>query len=1185
MSIRGAGGKGGKGSLPRTPTEASDTLVSTSTARVLDLICEGEIEGLVDGLRSVYLDGTPIENSDGSQNFTGVELASVNGTQAQSYLEGFSGVESETGVGVEILAATPVTQTVTNGEADAVRVRIAVSALSVTNALTGDTTGTTVSLGIDVQSNGGGFVSQALGTQYFIVTNPMAPSPTATGIKIEVQWVGAGVYSFTTPKFSVEYRVVGAGGWTVAQTDSFTSAQVFSNRGPRRSGSFVMAKSYIVNGLAQASYEARVVETTAFGGLSVKLLWGLFPSYAGIITGKASNTYLRSYRVELTGLPPWDIRVSRSTPDSTSSTLRNKTFFESITEIIDEKFSYPNSALMALSVDAKQFQTIPQRGYDCKLLRVKIPSNYDPITRSYTGTWDGTFIVAWTDNPAWCFYDLLTNTRYGLGNFLAAAQVDKFGLYVIGQYCDGLVNDGQNNFEPRFTCNLYLQQQEDAFKVIADMASIFRGMAYWAAGAITAAQDAPTDPVFLFTEANVADGTFSYSGSSKASRHTAALVTWNDPEDGYKAVPEYVEDVDGISRYGLNVATVTAVGCVSRGQARRVGEWMLYSERYETEVVKFTCGQDGVYLRPGNIFSVQDQHRAGLRYGGRVVSSTVSSVIIDAPITISGGVVYTIQVVLPDGSLITKTLTNGAGSFSVLTISVNFVTQPLVNAGWIVTSTSLSPRLFRAIVITEIQQHQYEVTGLEHNASKFAYIERDIPLLLPNYSTLKTVPAIPTNIVVSQFLSTQQNMAVVVVTIRWDAVQTATRYRVQYRRGGGNFVELTQVAATSVEITNALPGIYEVRVASVGSSLLSSAFSPVTIKYVFINVDPPVVPSQLGAFRAGLTVEMAWGASSNPDLDYYEIRGGWQESTWSTSIILARTRNLQAVINRFNSFLYHIRSRNTSGNYSVEVQSKVVGVISAPRQVVAVVNDAFPWSGSHDGTQVDDAGFVSIQNSAPPGGYYGTWSSMTGFWTTYTGVWRRGFVSSITTGIYTLARLIHGFARPYRLGLTIRALSLPTAPTWSEYVSPWLNYQAYWTSDAQHELLRFEVRWSQDLIDWTPWVSFSEQTATFLAAEARVIFNREDIRYVGQLTNITLFADARSVTDLYPQEVVSVTGLALTWPESYFSITAVQVSLVNGAISDTFTLAYDTASLTVHVYTGGGVEKAGVIDITVVGFR
>jgi predicted phage tail protein len=391
-------------------------------------------------------------------------------------------------------------------------------------------------------------------------------------------------------------------------------------------------------------------------------------------------------------------------------------YFNSYTKIIDNKLRYPNSAIIASQFDARQFTSIPNRAYEIKGVKIKVPSNYTPYdpghctlsgyrrkdrctqaggewiqgtcsdsdytTKTtclaasntwtgsgavgdnlYSGSWDGTFDIAWTCNPAWILYDLCTDERYGLGKWLSASQMDKWSLYEIGKYCDAVdssgnfvgVDDGWTNKEARFACNLYLQGREEAFKVLNDISSIFRGMIYWQQGQISAVQDAPKDPVMNFSDANVINGTFTYEGTSRKQRHNVAHVTWNNPEDFYRQNVEYVEDAPGIlvANNQIFSTDVIAVGCTSQGQARRVGKWILYTERYETEVISFSTGMEGAAIRPGDLIKVADSHKAGVRYGGRIASgSTTTTIKLDSPTTVTGHKDYMLSVINTEAACI-----------------------------------------------------------------------------------------------------------------------------------------------------------------------------------------------------------------------------------------------------------------------------------------------------------------------------------------------------------------------------------------------------------------------------------------------------------------------------------------------------------------------------------------------------
>lgn len=718
MIIRGAGGGGkGGGGAARAPVEAPDTLQSRAYARVIDLIGEGEIEGLSNGLQSVFLNETPIQNADGSYNFQGFYLETRVGTQAQSYLQGFSAVENELAVGLEVKQGTPLVRTIASAEINAVRVRISLPALSSVNTSNGDISGTSVTLAIDIQTAGAGYVERLRDT----------------------------------------------------------------------------------------------------------------------ISGKASNKYERSYVVPLSGSGPWDVRVRRITADSTKQTLQNKTFWESYTEIINSKLRYPNSALVALGIDASQFQGIPRRGYQMKLLRIKVPVNYDPVARTYAGTWDGTFKIAWTNNPAWVLYDLLTSQRYGLGDFVATGQVDKWGLYQIARYCDEPVPDGLGGTEPRFTCNAYLQTQAEAYRVIQDLASIFRGMVFWANGTIMATQDAPGDAVYLFTTANVIDGAFQYSGASLKARHTVALVSWNDPEDFYRQKIEYVEDADAIARFGIVQTQVTAFGCTSRGQANRVGRWLLYSEASESETVSFATGIEGAVVYPGQLIKIADPARTGQRLGGRLAAASVTSLTLDAsPEANLAG--WTISVLLPDGTLASRAVKEQIGP--VLSLALPLATAPQAAAIWIASSPVVEAQLFRVLSVSEVDGSRFQITAIKHNPGKYAAIEQEVKLEPRNITLLSGTPAAPSNVQVRESLYESQAEVRVNVNISWDPVLTATGYVVTFAVNDGNPQTMTTTTA-DIDLRDAVTGNYRITVRAENAvGVRGPASSPIE-KEIFGKTLPP----------------------------------------------------------------------------------------------------------------------------------------------------------------------------------------------------------------------------------------------------------------------------------------------------------------------------------------------------------
>jgi predicted phage tail protein len=764
----GGSGKGGGGSQ-HIPVESPDSLHSKQFARVIDLISEGEIVGLVDGLKSVYLDNTPVQSSDGTLNFTGMSFAERPGTQTQSYIPGFGTVEAETYVNTEVKFGIPVVRSISSVNSNAVRLTLGFPSMTYQDQSNGDMAGTTIDIKIELQTNSGGF--------------------------------------------------------------------------------------------------STVVEDT--------------------ITGKTTSLYQRNYRVELPSPGPWDIKVSRITANSIQSNLRNESWFASYTELTDTKLRYPNSALIAASIDSSQFKSIPSRGYDIKGLKIRIPSNYDPITRVYTGTWNGTFTVAWTDNPAWCFYDMVTNDRYGLGKFITEDQVDKWPLYTIAQYCDALVNNGFGGSEPRFTCNLYIQTREEAYKVINSMASIFRGLVYWAGGSIVAVQDAPSSPVAIFSPANVIDGQFNYEGTSAKSRHTVVLVSWNDPSDRYKQKIEYVEDTEGIERFGIIQSDLIALGCTSRGQAHRIGKWLLYTERLESEIITFKTGLEGLNINPGQIFKTTDPIRAGTRMGGRVVSATTTSVTADQSIVIVENKVYTLWVALPDGSVESKTVSNGVGTHTALLPVSAYSMPPQAGSMWVLGANDLIPETWRVISITEADKTQATVTALAYREDKFDAVENDLILEPLPTSLLVNNPSNPVSTI--KVTETLYLIGIGIVGVKanvsWTPSSTSISYIVRYHKTGENIVEVTS-KYNSVDIGPLVEGIYDIDVIAVNSTGKKSSTTSVTSE-IFGKLIPPNDVTDFGLLTMNGFAYITWAPASDLDV----LVNGFLRVRWTPNILTPTWNN------------------------------------------------------------------------------------------------------------------------------------------------------------------------------------------------------------------------------------------------------------------------------------------------------
>ncbi|HEK1956249.1 TPA: phage tail protein [Proteus mirabilis] len=442
------------------------------------------------------------------------------------------------------------------------------------------------------------------------------------------------------------------------------------------------------------------------------------------ITGKISGQYLESYIIDAPKKKPFQIRVSRLTDDSKSDLLKNGTVWASYTEITDAKFSYPNSAVVGMKIDKSQYGDTPNRTYHIKGMIIQVPDNYDPESRTYTGIWTGRFKPAWSNNPAWVFYDLVTNERYGIGEMIGSFGVDKFALYAIARYCDELVDDGFGNKEPRFTFNAYITSQRKAKEVLDDLASVFRGMPLWDGQQLTCFQDRPSDPVWTYTNSNVIDGKFKYTSTAKSARHNAIEVSWVNPSNGWGEEREFIQDDDLIQRFGgVNVKKVTAFGCTSRGQAHRVGKWILQTEKLEKDSVTFSTGREGINCISGDIIEVADDSFAGVKVGGRVLSVNGSTIIIDAPIDWeyddkgtfsflgSSGGFEKIDIQSIDGDIVTlREIPNGLKQYGVFSIS----------------KSTLTTRLFRVITISEDKDGIYLYNCIQHEPQKERIVDNGV---------------------------------------------------------------------------------------------------------------------------------------------------------------------------------------------------------------------------------------------------------------------------------------------------------------------------------------------------------------------------------------------------------------------------------------------------------------------------
>jgi predicted phage tail protein len=652
--------------------------------------------------------------------------------------------------------------------------------------------------------------------------------------------------------------------------------------------------SLAISRLERGTTEGDVLGTSVSFNFQVQYNGGGFTTVkSDTISGRTADKYERDYYIELDGAFPVDIRVVRTSADS-SDTNVSPSFFVAYTEIINQKLRYPNSALAAIRFEAEQFNSIPARSYRIRGIKVKLPDNAsvdsDTGRVTYSGTWTGTFGAAqWCKDPAWILYDLLISKRYGFGDHIVEAQLDKFAFFSASQYCNELVNDGLGGEEPRFQCNAHIQNQYEAYKLINDLCSVMRCQPYWSTGSLTITQDKPTDSTYLFNRANVLEPGFSYAGSDLKTRHTVAVVAYLDQETR-ELNYESVEDRDAIAKYGVVTTQIRAFACTSRGQANRLGRWILFSEQNETEVISFTASiEAGALLRPGAVFDVQDPIRAGVRFGGRIVGSGAKTVSVDDTTGLPSDDA-TISVLLPDGTLETRDIVSRTGV--LITVDENWTTQPQKNSVWIIQTDSLQTQQYRLLTIKEKEGHLYEITGLKYNSSKYDYVESGTALQSRTITNLNSIPAAPTSPKAEEKFYAANDKAKVKLVVSWAAVKGIPQYKVRYRADDDNWEQLT-VTKPDTEILDTRAGRYTIEIYSINSlGRQSSDFASLT----FNAIGKTAVPARVQNLRFEATSEkegtLKWDESTELDVKnggkvyirHSSLTDG--SATWSNSVDL-----------------------------------------------------------------------------------------------------------------------------------------------------------------------------------------------------------------------------------------------------------------------------------------------------------
>ena len=585
------------------------------------------------------------------------------------------------------------------------------------------------------------------------------------------------------------------------------------------------------------------------------------------VRGKASQGYKKAHRIDLPNAGTakrWTIRVRRITPNRDSELVADTMSIDALTEIIDAKLSYPCTALLGISYDAKTFNNIAKIAVRLKGKIIQVPSNYNAETRQYNGLWDGTFKLAYSNNPAWVFYDLCTHKRYGLGERLSG-MVDKWRLYQIGQYCDELVDDGKGGQETRFTCNVYIQKADDAYRVLQNLASVFRGLSFWDGQNIVVDSDTPKDPVYTFSPANVVGGEFSYTGTRARDRHTLSKVAWDNPENNFTTEYELIPDEEAIAKYGVRMLDISAFGCTSKGQAQRAGIWALKSEQLETQTVTFKTGLQGFIPQVGQVINIADNVFAGRAISGRIVNVNGKQITLDR---VAGKIGDILTVATADG-IVSSQITAVQGEILTLKQALNVANESI----WAIISDDLKLKQFRILTIAQNDDATFDITALEYNRQKYAAVDGGAVVTQEPFTVLKvaTISA-PKSVALTAHTRTHQGQAVTTLNIAWEQVSGAVAYIVEWRKDDGNWQTLPKVSGQSVDIDGVYAGAYQAKVRAVDAfdnESLSQSSQLTTIQGKTHAPKPPIGFNAQGVLFG---MNLGWNfAEGSDDTNFTEI--------------------------------------------------------------------------------------------------------------------------------------------------------------------------------------------------------------------------------------------------------------------------------------------------------------------------
>jgi predicted phage tail protein len=1058
-SIRGNTSVSNKfGSSSGGAQEAPNTLRSLTFVGVIDLIGEGPIQGLHNGLQSVYFNNTPYQNPNGSFYFLDTTVEIAFGYPDQAPLPGFTDVETATAVGVQVFYSLPLTIAIDDLTANAVRVTLEVPALYSEDQTTGNVNDYTV--------------------------------------------------------------------------------------------------GYVV---------------------SVQQLDGPWVNYPGSFNGKTISPYYTDVLVPMPGPGPWNIKITKTTPDDTTNLTQGQLAVAAYSTIESRLFSYPDSAVIGVLTEVAIFNnTVPTRTYEIDGLLIQVPSNYNPTTRTYSGLWDGTFKTAFSNNPAWIMYDILTNTRYGLGLYLQPYLPDKWGLYTIAQWCDGTVPDGFGGTEPRFVFNGIVpsnaNSKDQALDVLQSIASLFWGAVYWYGGEVCVYCDMPGEPVGpIFTQANVIDGVFTYTGIALKARHQQALITWHDPKQQYQT---QVEVVQNLTINAWNAVTKNLNGCTSRGQAHRYGKWILDTEQHATQTVTFSAGWDSVGIVPGNIILVADPAWAGIRTGGRLTGvtavgspPTVNTVTMDAPYDFQSVIGYQLSIVQPNGVVETQPITNAPGSSIVVTLANNLSQVPMTGTIYTITG-DVSPKPFRVLVVKESAPNVFEITALEHDPTKYERIEDNIQLAVATYTVAtNTVPAAPTNVQTSEYVYLLNGATFSTVTVSWTPSSSSLvlYYDVQYFSLAGVWVDCGQTSAVSMDIQDLPPGTYSFRVQAANAVGQASAWQEIDNVSIQGLLAPPTDVTGFAIATTGQQSQLSWNPVTSPNLGWYRIK--WTPVTsstnWSSAQLLADNITGTSFQTGTLGGTFLIKAVSNQGVESSDPTTVTSLVVGGVQNVVQTLQENPTFGGTKTNCTVT-GGNLELTYDSSAGTYINS------------AVYQ--FLETVDLGaVYTAQMIVLVQAFGQRFSDEIASWATLSSVADMSGVGA-----ALWNTQLQYRITQTDPSMSPT---WTDWAPLTVTYATFRGAQFQLVMSTTDnsVTPVVEELSVTIGMDTQSQGG--NNVVCGTGGITISFAPPFLTLSSLTVSPMNANPGDTPIISGKTAAgFTIQWQNINGTPITRTFDWNALGF-